>query len=174
MIHGCFPLERLAQLDSHRFQMGFARQVMRLLEASDSVAFEATPDGLLMLAQSEEALAKPVALLRDLYGADLVLQPPQVRCLTLDNRPYEPIMHLRVRVAPRHRNAVRDSLIGRGVVILEEHECPGAWVLRAESPLRGLLGYGEALSALTDGTSLHWTWLDHYAPMDWPPDGMAA
>ena len=174
MVHSEFPLERLAQLASNPFQIGFARQVMRMLDPSDLIAYEAAQDGLLMRAQNEEALARPVALLRDLYGDDLVLLPPQVRYMSLGNRPYEPIMLLRVRIAPRHRKAVREDLDARDVAILEEHQRPSVCVLRAEAPLRKLLGYGEALSALTGGSGLHWTWLDRYVPMDDPPGGRAA
>ncbi|MBV6476422.1 MAG: hypothetical protein KJZ92_06325 [Rhodocyclaceae bacterium] len=174
MVHSEFPLERLAQLASNPFQIGFARQVMRMLDPSDLIAYEAAQDGLLMRAQNEEALARPVALLRDLYGDDLVLLPPQVRYMSLGNRPYEPIMLLRVRIAPRHREAVLGELAERDVQLLEEHERPSVCVLRAEAPLRKLLGYGEALAKLTDGTGLHWIWLDRYIPMSDPPGGQAA
>ena len=173
-MHSEFPVERLAQLSSNTFQIGFARQVMRMLEASDFLAYEATHEGLMMRGQNEDALAKPAVLLRDLYGDDLVLRPPQVRYMSLGNRPYEPIMLLRVRIAPRHRKAVREDLDARDVAILEEHQRPSVCVLRAEAPLRTLLGYGEALSALTGGSGLHWTWLDRYVPMDDPPGGRAA
>ena len=174
MLHSEFPVERLAQMASNPFQIGFARQVMRMLSPSDLIAFEATRDGLLMRAQNEDALAKPVALLRDLYRDDLVLLPPRVRNMSLGNRPYEPIMLLRVRTAPRHRDAVREDLAAREATLLEEHTRPSVCVLRAEAPLRKLLGYGEALSALSGGTALHWTWLDRYVPMDDPPGGRAA
>ncbi len=174
MSHTEFPVERLAQLATSPFQIGFARQVMRVLERSDHIVFEPTHDGLLMRAQNEDALAKPVELLHDLYGEDLVLLPPQVRYMSLGNRPYEPIMLLRVRIAPRHRAAVRDDLVARHAAMLEEHERPSICVMRAEAPLRKLLGYGEALSTLTDDTGLHWMWLDRYVPMNDPPGGRAA
>ncbi|MCZ7653988.1 MAG: hypothetical protein M5R42_06370 [Rhodocyclaceae bacterium] len=103
-----------------------------------------------------------------------MLLPPQVRYMSLGNRPYEPIMRLRVRIAPRHRAAVRDDLVARHAAMLEEHERPSVCVMRAEAPLRKLLGYGEALSTLTDDTGLHWMWLDRYVPMNDPPGGRAA
>ena len=175
MVHSEFPLERLAQLASNPFQIGFARQVMRMLDPSHLIAYEAAQDGLLMRAQNEEALARPVALLRDVYGDDLVLLPPQVRYMSLGNRPYEPIMLLRVRTAPRHLDAVREDLVAREATLLEEHARPSVCVLRAEAPLRKLLGYGEALAKLSEGAALHWIWLDRYAPMTSPPpDGQAA
>ncbi len=173
-MHSEFPVERLAQLASNPFQIGFARQVMRMLTPSDLIAYEATHDGLLMRAQNEDALSRPAALLRDLYNDDLVLLPPQVRYMSLGNRPYEPIMLLRLRIAPRYRETVREDLDNRDATLLEELERPSICVLRAEAPLRNLLGYGETLSELTDGTGLHWVWLDRYVPMDDPPGGKAA
>ncbi|HMM54688.1 MAG TPA: hypothetical protein PKC23_06695 [Candidatus Desulfobacillus sp.] len=171
MMHTEFPLERLAQLASSPFQIGFARQVMRMLEPSETIAYEATRDGLVMRAQNEDVFSGPVALLRDLYGEELVLRPPQVRYLSLDDRPYEPIMMLRVRIKPRHRQAVREDLLAREVTLLEEDSRSSLCVLRAESPLRLLLGYGEALAELTEGFGLCWIWLDRYVPMGDPPDG---
>ena len=174
MMHSEFPVERLAQMASNPFQIGFARQVMRMLAPSELIAYEATQEGLVMRAQNEDALAKPVALLRDLYHDDLVLLPPRVRYMSLGNRPYEPIMLVRVRTAPRHHDAVIEDLAAREATLLEEHARPSVCVLRAEAPLRQLLGYGEALSALTNGTGLYWAWLDRYVPMDDPPGGRAA
>lgn len=174
MVHSEFPLERLAQLASSPFQIGFARQVVRMMEASDALAYEATNDGLLMRGQNEDVLGKPVILLRDLYGEDLVLRPPQVRYMSLGNRPYEPVMMLRIRILPRYKAAVLESLDARQVSMLEEELRPTICVLRAEAPLRQLLGYGESLSKLTQGSGLYWTWLDRYVPMEDPPGGRAA
>ena len=78
MVYSEFPVEQLARLASSPFQIGFARQAMRMLAPSDFIAFEATQDGLLMRAQNEDALAKPLTLLRDLYRDNLVLPPPQI------------------------------------------------------------------------------------------------
>ena len=110
MMHSEFPVERLAQMASNPFQIGFARQVMRMLAPSELIAYEATQEGLVMRAQNEDALAKPVALLRDLYHDDLVLLPPRVRYMSLGNRPYEPIMLVRVRTAPRHHDHIHGPI----------------------------------------------------------------
>lgn len=174
MEHSEFPIEQLVQLTSSPFQIGFARQVMRVLHPSDLIAFEATLEGLLMRAQNEDALAQPMAMLCDIYGDDLKLLPPRVRYMSLGNRVYEPIMLLRVRTAPRHLDAVRNDLASRKLKILEEHEHPSVCVLRAEGPLRNLLGYGESLAKLTEDKALHWIWLDRYVPQDEPPDDRAA
>lgn len=174
-VHPEFLLEQLVQLASMRFQIGFARQAMRLLEPSDLIAFEATDDGLQMLLQNEEALARPLALLRDLHGENLVLRPLKVRYLLLGNRLHEPVMILRVRTALRYRDAVRNDLDTReATLLLAEHTRSGISVLRAEAPLRRLLGYGEALARLSGNSARHWIWFDRHAPIDDPPGGFAA
>lgn len=174
-VRSAFLMEQLVQLASMRFQIGFARQAMRLLEPSDLVAFEATEDGLRMLLQNEDAPARPLALLRDLHGDNLVLLPLKVRYLSLGNRLHEPIMILRVRTTLRHRDAVCHDLDSReATLLLEEHTRSGISVLRAEAPLRRLLGYGQALAELSRNSARHWIWFDHYAPIGDPPGGFAA
>lgn len=174
MVHGEFPIEQLARLASSAFQIGFARQAMRMLSPSDLVDYEATHDGLLLRAQNEETLTKPVGLLRDFYRDDLSLQPLRIRYMSLGNRPYEPVMLVRVRVPPRYMEVVRDDLAGREALLIEEHVRSSVGVLRAEAPLRTLLGYGADLAALTDHMALYWIWLDRYVPMNTPPGGKAA
>lgn len=174
MMHSEFPIEQMVQLASSAFQIGFARQAMRMLSASHVLDYEATHEGLFMRAQNEETLVKPVELLRDLYGEDLVLQPLRIRYMSLGNRPYEPIMLLRVRVPPAYLEVVRGDLVRREALLLEEHVRSSIGVLRAEAPLRTLLGYGADLAALTDRMALYWIWLDRYVPMKTPPGGKAA
>lgn len=173
-----FPLEQLVKHDCHRFQMGFARQVIRDVTQTrrfrDRVVFEATADGLLMLAQNEEALAEPLRLLADLYEQSLVVAPPRVRYLFLANERFEPIMVVRVRVAPRDLPAVRADLVAREASIVDEDRNRGTCVLRAEAPLRSLLGYGTRLSVLTEGAGEYCSWLDRYARMPSPPGPSAA
>ena len=46
--------------------------------------------------------------------------------------------------------------------------------MRAEAPLRDLLGYGARLRRLAGGEASHCIWLDRYAPLQPPPLGRAA
>ena len=138
MVYSEFPVEQLARLASSPFQIGFARQAMRTLAPSDTLAFEATQEGLLMRAQNEDALTKPIALLLGLYRDNLVLPPPRVRYLSLGDRPYEPIMLLRVRTAPRHWAVVHDDAVAflretsdeRVLVLVARGAWPGAHLPR--------------------------------------------
>ena len=173
-MHTELPIEQLARNTSHRFQNGFARQALRLLDPSDAVAFETTRDGLLIRAQNEATLARPVELLSNAYPGQLSLSPVQVRYVRLGNRVYEPIMLLRVRFGPQFLESVRGDLDARGVALIEEYKRVGVCILRGEAPLRSMLGYGEHFAQLTDATGFHWTWLDRYSPIDNPPGGKAA
>lgn len=173
-MHSEFPVERLARLAASPFQIGFARQALRLLEPSDLLACEATQQGLLLRSPDEEALARPVALLNAIYGEQLVLSPPRVHYLVRNHQPHEPIMILRVRCARRYRDAVRNDLDAREAVLLEEHSHPRVAVLRTEAPLRTLFGYAETLAQLSENTARHWIWLDRYVPVESPPPGGSA
>lgn len=174
MVHSEFPLQRLVQLASSPFQVGFARQVVRMLPPSPVAAYEPTRDGLLILAGNEAALRAQTEMLCGMYGDDLLPQPPQVRYISLGNRPYEPIMRVRVRVAGEYRDAVCADLAEREALLLGERARAGACLLRAEAPLRTLLGYGEALAGLAAGATWHRTVLDRYVPMPRPPGGRVA
>lgn len=174
MVYSEFPVERMARLASSPFQVGFARQAIRMLEPSEAVAYDATQEGLLMRAHNEDVLAGPAATLRDVYRDALVLLPPQVRYIMLDGRPYEPIMILRVRTVPCYWDDVRADLVAREATLLEEQTALRVCALRAEAPLRRLLGYAETLAWLSEGMALHWIWLDRYVPMGEPPHTWAA
>jgi predicted membrane GTPase involved in stress response len=167
-----FPLEQLVQLTSTRFQEGFARQVIRevahLRPFRDHVTLAATEEGLRMFGENEEALARPLEALRDVYRGELRASAPQVRYLSRNRQRYEPIMALRVRVAERDLPALHADLAERDVNVLEEDFSRGECVVRAEAPLRKLLGYGAALARLTGGSGQFWCWLDRYAPADDP------
>jgi predicted membrane GTPase involved in stress response len=157
-----FPLEQLVQLTSTRFQEGFARQVIR------EVAHLRPFRDHVTLAATEEALARPLEALRDVYRGELRASAPQVRYLSRNRQRYEPIMVLRVRVAERDLPALHADLAERDVNVLEEDFSRGECVVRAEAPLRKLLGYGAALARLTGGSGQFWCWLDRYAPADDP------
>lgn len=174
MLHAELPVEMLASVASHPFQLGFARQALRMLPATENASFEATSLGLLICTRSEEALVEPIEFLRETYGTDLVLSPPRVRQVFLGDQPYEPIMELHVTSSLRHRNALREDLVRRRAALLGDEEHPDRYVLRAEAALRSLLGYGAALAGLTDGTAQHRIWLSRYVPIDCPPGGCAA
>jgi translation elongation factor EF-G len=121
-----------------------------------------------MFGENEEALARPLEALRDVYRGELRASAPQVRYLSRNRQRYEPIMVLRVRVAERDLPALHADLAERDVNVLEEDFSRGECVVRAEAPLRKLLGYGAALARLTGGSGQFWCWLDRYAPADDP------
>jgi hypothetical protein len=167
-----YPLEQLARSTSTRFQIGFARMTMHLLPAFKEVVLEPSDKGLKILASNEEALARPREVIRQIHDDHVEIDEPQVRLLYGDLI-QEPIMWVRVRSERTFTEAVIHELIMREARIEEVDWMAALPVVQARAPLRQLLGYSEALAALSRGTAELRTWLSHYAPL--PPDpGKAA
>ncbi|HNQ04858.1 MAG TPA: hypothetical protein PKH69_09615 [Thiobacillaceae bacterium] len=169
-----FPVEQLVRHTGHPFQQGFARQASGLIPASETYGLQPDPSGLLIQATDEETLTGPLAILRDVYGARLHLEPPRPRLLFLDGHWCEPVMVVRVRVRDRHLLSVRQDLLARGARLEEEDAQSDGVVLRARARLRDLLGYGRDFAVLTGSSGNHWIWLDSYLPVHDPPGGLAA
>jgi len=164
------PIQQLLRRKDTRFQFGFARQARDLVPARDEFVLSASRDGLRVLGRNEDALRMPVQVLRDVYGPDLDVLPPEVRFA----QAHEPVMHVRVSVETRSLDAVKKLLDERGATRQEEYVRPTYSVVRYEAPLAGLLGLPEALSAATGGLARHWIVLSHYAPTNRTPGGDAA
>lgn len=157
------PLEQLVRHRARGSQIDFARDAIDILSESDDTRFEPTDRGLALLAAHEEALEPPVSLLRDRYGDAVEIRPPRVRCLP--GHPLQhPVMAVRVALRREHSLAALQELRSRGARILEECLRGRTWIVRAEAPLRDLLGLGERMAALSDGTALLTVRLSHYAP----------
>jgi predicted membrane GTPase involved in stress response len=164
------PIQQLLRRNDTRFQLGFARQARNLIPLRDE--FVATPsrDGLRVLGRNEDALRLPVEVLRDVYGPNLDVQPPEVRFA----RTQEPVMHVRVSVDTRFLEAVKGVLQKRGATLQEEYVRPNYCVVRYEAPLADLLGLPDELSRASAGRARQWIALSHYAPCNRTPGGDAA
>jgi predicted membrane GTPase involved in stress response len=172
-MHRDLPLEQLVKRRGMPFQLAFAREAKELIPPALDVATAASHKGLHVLAQNEESLARPVTLLREVYGSNLVFEPPQVRLI--EGAPLrEPIMHLRIRMRTEFRETVKQALWKRGAVLTEAHVRATHCVLRYEAPLADLLGFPAELARLAAGTAEHWILLSHYAIVVRDPGGQAA
>lgn len=170
------PLECICSTSATAFQLGFARGARMLVPERDDVACEPTSAGLLIRAETETALERPIALLREVYGEALRVGPPTIRCRETADGVSEPYMGLRVR-CPRDRlEAVRAGLVRRDGQIVEAHAEGLYAVVRATAPLVRLLGYAGELAALTGEHGHLVMWFSHYAPVEpaGPPGGAAA
>ena len=171
-----YPIEQVARSAHTRFQAGFARMASHLLPDLEDVAYETSPQGLKILAGDECALATPVEILRQAYGSDVEIAPVQVRLIReVTGVVKEPVMNLRVDVSPDHVQRVVEDLEQREAVLHEVDIRESATSIRAQAPLRKLLGYRETLEALTSN-SVQWSLsVSHYAPV-WTggPGGDAA
>ena len=166
------PIQQLVRHKGTRFQLGFANKARSLVPDADAFVLTPSAKGLQVLARNEAALDTPVGMLRQTYGPAIEVQPPEVRLL--GNQPQEPIMHVRVSLETRYRDAVKAALANRGVGPLEEYAGTNYCVLRCEAPLAQLLGLPAELAQLTAGRAKHWIALIHYAVVRGGPGGAAA
>ncbi|MGE5524272.1 MAG: hypothetical protein ACM3SS_11185 [Rhodospirillaceae bacterium] len=169
-----YPIERIATTPHTRFQTGFARMAMYLMPELSDVVYEATILGLRILGSDESALVKPSNILQQIYGNEITLTKPRVRMLRDAQGVKEPIMNVRISAPPSTEDGILVDLYRRSAVIQERDRQPAAVVVRAQAPLRAILGYHATLSALTEGRAELWTWLSHYERLPDPPDGGAA
>jgi Elongation factor G C-terminus len=172
-MHEGYPIERRCTHRAERFQLGFAREALQMLPHGEETAFEAGPQGLLILAETEMALERPVRRLTEVYGDMVHIGPPTVRyrhgALT-----EEPHMGLRVLCAPEHYEIIREDLRARRAAILDAEVNRQFGIVRARAPLATLLGYPGRLTHLTSGRVQLVMWLSHYEALENPPPGGAA
>lgn len=168
-----FPVERCCTHRSERFQLAFARKAVELLPHDGSTAFEPGPSGLLIAAECEIALERPVRRLKEAYGDMVRIGPPRVRYRHAD-RVEQPIMGLRVLCSPDHYDAVRQDLRMRRALIMDTEVNRRFGIVRACAPLAMLLGYPDALARITGGRGQLVMWLSHYEELEDPPPAGAA
>ena len=162
-LHPQLPLERLCTHRSERLQVAFARMACEALPVRVDLAYEAASRGLILYAETESALERPIALLNDIYGDELQLSPMMLRYRDGDARG-EPHMGVRVLCAAQHFEAIRNDLKARRAHLLDVELRPPIGVLRATAPLALLLGYSKWLGHLTGGSARDVMWFSHYAP----------
>jgi hypothetical protein len=163
-----YPLESLARRRATTSQFDFAREARRVMIDSDEAIFEAHEHGLAIFTANEDALARPARLLREMYGDFVEVRKPKVRVIP-GNPPQEPVMHVRITARGEFGPAIRSELRARDARILERCVRGSIEILRAEAPLRSLLGLPGRLRDLSDGTAVHAIRLVRYAPVVAPP-----
>jgi translation elongation factor EF-G len=145
---------------------------MRLVPEFKEVVLEPSDFGLKILATNEVALALPAEVIRQIHAEGVKIEEPQVR-LRYGEVVQEPVMWVRAASASTYTEAVIWDLVTRGAEIEEVDWLAPLPVVRAKAPLRQLLGYPQALAALSHSTADVRMWLSHYAPV--PPNaGRAA
>lgn len=164
------PIQQLLRRKDTRFQFGFAKQARQLVPLHNEFVLAPSRDGLRVLGRNEDALRVPVEVLREVYGPDLDVQPPEVRF----SQAKEPVMQVRVSVDTRLLEAVKDVLGKRGATLEAEYARPNYSVVRCQAPLADLLGLPAELAHATGGRARHWIVLSHYAPSNRDPGGDAA
>lgn len=168
-----YPIERCCTHRSERFQLAFARQAIEVLPHDDDTAFQPGPGGLLIVAESEIALARPIRRLEEVYGDMVRIGPLKIRYRHGD-RVEQPFMGVRVLCSPDHYEVVREDLRLRRAAIMDAEATSRFGIVRACAPLASLLGYPDALARITAGRGQLAMWLSHYEQLDDPPPAGAA
>lgn len=170
-----FPIQCECSYRQERFNLQFARKAMELLRPNHELALEPSRRGLTLLAETELALERPIAVLRDVYGSEIRIGPPTVRYHQGSQQLEEPYMGVRIRCEPAHFNMLRADLLKRGAKLTDAEVTHLCGVLRATAPLVTLVGYPAYLREATQGKAQLVMWLSHYEPVDdTPPGGTAA
>jgi hypothetical protein len=159
------PVEQLVRCNDTRFQPAFAAEAMELFPENRAYVVAGSPAGLLILAQDEQALEMPVAILREVYGRVIAVHAPRAR-LIAGARPRQPVMEVRISLERRFAESVKDAMASRGAMPAAEYAGANRCVLRYEAPLARLLGLPAELLRLTHGRARHWTVLSHYEEED--------
>jgi Elongation factor G C-terminus len=167
------PIQQLLRRKDTRFQLGFANEARELVPAGDEFVLAASRQGLQVLGRNEDALNRPVDVLREVYGANLQVQPPEVRLME-GVQVRQPIMHVRISMEKRFIDDVKRAMLERGAIPEEEYVRTRYCVLRYQAPLAHLLGLPGELSLLGGDKVKHSMALSHYALVTGDPGGHAA
>lgn len=169
-----YPIEQCCSHRGQDLQLDFARKALQLLPRESSTAFEIEARGLVIKADTELALERPVRRLTEAYGDMVRIDPPAVR-YRRGEAIEQPIMGLRVLCAQEYYEAIREDLALRRAAIMDAEVNRRFGIMRASAPLVALIGYPDKFAAMTAGRGQLVMWLSHYEQLeDPPPAGIAA
>ena len=163
-----YAIERSCTHRREQAQADFARKAMEVLPSDEATSYEPSPRGLVIAAETELSLERPVRRLRDVYGDMVRIGPPRVRYRKSD-RIEQPIIGLRVLCAHEHYEPIRSDLRLRRGVIVDTEVTRTFGIIRACAPMTMLLGYPDALKEMSQGRAHLVMWLSHYEQLDDPP-----
>lgn len=148
-------------------QLAFAENAAAKLRPLPGVWPEPTNHGLMVLAVAEAPLDAAAVLLQAVFGDDI---SPGPRRVCQHHYPWmEPLMDLFIRVPTSHAQIVVSDLHCRHAIrrftMVEER----VWLVRAEAPMKSLLGYGQSLAVLSQGHADHWVTFNRWEPIEPQP-----
>lgn len=164
MLYPDFPLVQQVKLSPDIPRIKFAREITENTSYNGLLTLEHEQDELFMLARNEDSLVYPIKVLRDALDDDLKISPLQIRYMRVGNILYEPNMLMRVSLDSSYADRVRNDFVNRKFKIIEDCKTISGSVIRAEMPLRLILGYAKILEDLTESSGSHLSWLHSYTP----------
>ena len=115
----------------------------------------------------------PGEIIRHIHEHEVELKEPRVRLL-YDAVVRKPIMWVHATVGDTDTEAVVRDLVARDARIESVDWRHPQILVRAQAPLRNLLGYSQALSTLSKDVTDLKMWLSHYAALPPGPHDEAA
>lgn len=175
-MHDGYPIEQLVQSIHTHFQSGFARMTMQRMPVFEGAALEPTARGLKILGINEMALVAPREFIRHIHGQKVQLDEPKVREVRYEGQLREPVMCLRVSIDFAHAEAAIRHLVAResSIDCVDWLHDTNSVLIRAQAPLRNLLGYPDVLADLSGGAADLKIWLSHYVAVASGPGDDAA
>lgn len=166
MLHPECPIEQAVYSDDADVQTELTREIWRRHSFLDEgTLLVAETKRLRVLARTEGALRGPVEALRERHGPALVVEPPTVRYA--HGAPVlEPYMTVLLCGPERYLPLVQRDLVRRRGHFRRIDDTAKRFVLEAEAPLAGLLGYAAWLDELTESDAEASMWLSRYVPID--------
>ena len=119
-------------------------------------------------ALNERALAEGQRAVRSAHGDAVRFGEPRIHTYVDPQRrlPMEPLMFVKVNARREHLDAVLQDLRGRGARMQEVEVQSRRVIVRAEVRLAALLGFDEAVQALSGRTAQVFAWLVRYEAAD--------
>jgi translation elongation factor EF-G len=163
VIYPDYPIAQALKIQYESSLKEFENYLKRLLFFPTENIIEASQHRLFILSKSEESLEIQIQTLNEIFSSAILNSTPQVRYLRKGQSLFEPIMQLRVTVSNQHVESVTQELLRREATIFDKYKNRNCHVLRAEGPLRKLIGYKKGMNVITNYSAHCLSWLDRYS-----------
>jgi translation elongation factor EF-G len=163
VIYPDYPIAQALKIQYESSLKEFESYLKRILFYPTETIIESSQHSPFIFAKSEESLEIQIQTMNKIFGSAILNSTPQVRYLRKGQSLFEPIMQLRVTVGNQYIEAVTQELLRREASIFDKYKNRNCHVLRAEGPLRKLIGYKKRINVITNYSAHCISWLDRYS-----------
>lgn len=163
MIYPDYPIAQALKIHYKSSLKELENYLKKVLFYPSEAIIESSQHRPFILSKSEESLEVQIQTLNTIFASEMRASTPQVRYFRQGQSLFEPIMQLRVTVDHQCIDAVTQELLRREAKIYDKDNIHNVHVLRAEAPLRKLIGFKKRLNAMSNFPSHCLSWLDRYS-----------